>query len=233
VAYTLDAIRMTKTQLGGKMPLIGFSGAPFTLACYAIEGGSSRDYALAKSFMYADPGAFRDLMGRLTALVADYLCAQAEAGADALQIFDSWAGALTPDAYRDFALPCIAEVVRTVRAAHGVPIIYFSTGTGGWPHLLRQTGADVIGLDWRVDLAAAWRELGRDVAVQGNLDPAVLLSSADAVRREAGRILGSVEGRAGYIFNLGHGVLQPTPVGNVKLLVDFVHEFKADVRPRA
>lgn len=224
VAYTIAAIRTVKPMLGGKVPLIGFSGAPFTLACYAIEGGSSKEYAMAKSFMYAEPAAFRALLERLSSMIGSYLCAQVEAGAEALQLFDSWAGVLTPEAYREFALPCIAGIFRTVRARHDVPLIYFSTGTGGCLPALRETGADVISLDWRVDLARAWKELGSGVAAQGNLDPTILFSSPDTVTREASRILQSVGGAPGYIFNLGHGVLEHTPVDNVKRLVDFVHE---------
>jgi uroporphyrinogen decarboxylase len=223
VAYTIEAVRVVKPMLGGRVPLIGFSGSPFTLACYAIEGGSAKEYAEARAFMFAEPAAFHDLLDRLAAMVAAYLCAQAEAGADALQLFDSWAGVLSPAAYREFALPRVAGIFKAVRSRHAVPLIYFSTGTAGCLPSLKETGADVISLDWRIDLGHARRELGSGLAVQGNLDPTVLFAPAAAVEREALRVLRSAGGEPGYIFNLGHGVLQHTPVDNVKRLVDFVH----------
>ena len=224
LAFTLEAIRLTQRALGGRKPLIGFSGAPFTLACYAIEGGSSRDFARARTFMYRDPGAWDELMTHLARAVGDYLAAQVAAGADAVQLFDSWAGSLSPADYARFAQPYSRLALERAVQDKRVPRIYFGTGTGGYLNLLHDAGCEVVGIDWRVDLATAWNTLGRPAAAQGNLDPVVLLGPPDEIRRQAARILDSVRGRPGHIFNLGHGVLEPTPVDHVRLLVDFVHE---------
>jgi uroporphyrinogen decarboxylase len=225
LGFTLDAIRLVKRELGGRLPLIGFSGAPFTLACYAIEGQSSRDFLKAKAFMYGQPKAWGLLMEKLSDAVGDYLAAQVEAGADALQLFDSWVGALSPSDYREHVLPWSQRALQKAVAAKRVPLIHFGTGTAGLLRLLREAGGDVIGVDWRIDLADAWSITGNDRAVQGNLDPAILFSSPGEIRKQAGRILDSVKGRPGHIFNLGHGILEHTPVENVKVLVDFVHEY--------
>jgi uroporphyrinogen decarboxylase len=227
LAYTLEAIRLVKRELGGRIPLIGFSGAPFTLACYAIEGQSSREFVKAKSFMYREPAAWARLMEKLADAIGDYLAAQAEAGADVLQLFDSWVGALSPADYREYVLPYSRRAIERALAPRRVPLIHFGTGTAGILHLIREAGGDVIGVDWRTDLASAWNGLGPDVAVQGNLDPAVLFSSPEIIRKQAARILDSVRGRRGHIFNLGHGIMEHTPVEHVKLLVDFVHEHAA------
>lgn len=227
IGFTIEAIRLTKRALGGKRPLIGFSGAPFTLACYAIEGGSSRDFARARAFMYADPGAWAELMTRLAEAVGDYLAAQVAAGADAIQLFDSWAGVLSPADYARFVLPYSRIALDRAVQDRLVPRIHFGTGTGGYLHLMRDAGCEVVGVDWRVDLADAWRSLGRPAAVQGNLDPVVLFAPPDEIRRQTRRILDSVHGRTGHIFNLGHGVLEHTPVEHVRLLVDYVHEYTA------
>jgi len=225
LGYTLDAIRLVARELDGRIPLIGFSGAPFTLACYAIEGGSSRDFVAAKTLMYREPAAWRRLMDKLADRVADYLIAQVRAGAQALQLFDSWVGAVGPSDYREYVLPHTRRALDAVRCScPGVPVIHFGTGTSDLLLLQKEAGGDVIGIDWRTDLAVAWDRLGADVAVQGNLDPVVLFADPVTIRREASRILDSVRGRPGYIFNLGHGVLQHTPVENVRMLVDFVHE---------
>lgn len=223
LGFTLEAIRLAKRELGARLPLIGFSGAPFTLACYAIEGGASRDFLKAKTLMYREPAAWHTLMDKLASAIGEYLAAQVKAGADALQLFDSWVGALGPDDYRRFVLPHTRKALQGARAAGSrVPVIHFGTGTAGILPLLKESGGDVIGVDWRSDLATAWDRLGPDVAVQGNLDPAILLSTPAEIRRQAARILDSVRGRPGHIFNLGHGVLEPTPVDHVRLLVDFV-----------
>lgn len=232
VTYTLDAIRLVKRELAGKVPLIGFSGAPFTLAAYAIEGGSSRDYRRTKVLMYTEPEAWRALMDRLTGLVSAYLIAQIEAGADALQIFDSWAGALAPGDYAEYVLPFVQRCIATVRAGSArdpaPPVIYFGVDLAGMAGLLRQTGADVIGLDWRVTLDEGWAQLGPGVAVQGNLDPHVLLAPWPEVRRRAADILDRAAGRAGHIFNLGHGIVPETPVDTVRRLAEFVHEYSVE-----
>lgn len=228
--FTIEAIRLVRRELGDRLPLIGFSGAPFTLACYAIEGGSSRDFARARLFMYSHPQAWKVLAERLADAVGDYLVAQAEAGADALQLFDSWVGVLSPCDYERFALPYTRRAIERVKRQSDVPLILFGTGTCGFLSRLRETGCDVVGLDWRVELSDAWTRVGRDLAAQGNLDPVVLLAPPEEIRRQAAGILNSVAGVPGHIFNLGHGVLEPTPVDHVRLLVDFVHEYSARIR---
>jgi len=224
LGFTLEAIRLARRALDPRgIPLIGFSGAPFTLAAYAIEGAGSRDYALAKSFMMGEPGAWRLLMEKLSTVVGEYLLAQAAAGAQALQLFDSWAGALGPADYREHVLPFSRRAIEIARPA-GVPIIHFATDTAGMLELIREAGGDVIGVDWRIELDAAWRRLGDGVAVQGNLDPAALLAPWSALEERARRVLEQAGGRSGHVFNLGHGILQQTPVENVRRLVDFVHD---------
>jgi uroporphyrinogen decarboxylase len=223
VPYTLAAVRLTKRALAGRVPLIGFSGAPFTLASYAIEGGGSKEYRRTKLMMYHEPATWHTLMGKLATLVADYLIAQAEAGADAVQIFDSWVGALSPDDYAEFVLPYLQRVVLRIRAATPAAIIYFSTGTAGMLPMVRRVPADVIGVDWRIALDKAWAQLGADVAIQGNLEPAVLHGPWPLIERRADDILMRAAGRPGHIFNLGHGILTETPVDNVRRLVEHVH----------
>ncbi len=226
--FTLEAIRLARHELESRgIPLIGFSGAPFTLACYAVEGGSSKDFTVTKRLMMGRPDLWRQLMGKLSGLVGGYLLAQARAGAQALQLFDTWAGLLSPRDYQEFALPYNQAVVREASQA-GVPVIYFSTGTGGILELVAQSGADVIGVDWRVDLGEAWRRLGSGVAIQGNLDPVALLADGPELEKRAAAVLESVAGRPGHIFNLGHGVLRDTPVDNVRRLVDFVHHYRPE-----
>jgi uroporphyrinogen decarboxylase len=222
--FTLQAIRQVKTELAGKLPLIGFSGAPFTLASYAIEGGASRNYLLVKSLMYEQPKTWHILMEKLAVAVGNYLRAQAEAGADALQLFDSWVGALSPADYREYVLPYSREAIEIARQANA-PLIHFSTGTSGMLPLLKEAGGDVIGVDWRIDLAEASRQLGVEVAIQGNLDPVVLFAPIPEIKRQAARLLDSLKDRPGYIFNLGHGILQHTPVEHVAALVDFIHQY--------
>ncbi|MDA8217686.1 MAG: uroporphyrinogen decarboxylase [Dehalococcoidales bacterium] len=221
--YTVEAIRLARRELAGRVPLIGFAGAPFTLAGYLVEGGSSRDYSLTKRLMYAQPEVWGSLMDHLSRLVGLYLQEQIRAGAQAVQVFDSWVGVLSPADYREFVLPYVKRVMATARGA-GVPTIYFSTGTGGMPEVIRDVGADVIGLDWRVDLGLIWERLGVNMAVQGNLDPLSLLAPLPHLRQRAGEVLARAAGRRGHIFNLGHGVLPDTPVEHVDYLVRFVHE---------
>ena len=224
VPFTLEAIRLACRALAGRAPLIGFAGAPFTLASYMVEGGASKDYRRTKGMMYACPQAWHALMDKLATLVGDYLYAQAQAGAQALQFFDSWVGALGPADYREYVLPYSHRALARASAA-GVPVIHFTTGTGGMLELVKEAGGDVIGLDWRVDLDAAWRRLGDAVAVQGNLDPMVLLAPLPELHRQAADILARAGGRPGHIFNLGHGILPETPVEHVAALVDFVHGY--------
>jgi uroporphyrinogen decarboxylase len=219
--FVMDAVRLIRRALPPQLPLIGFAGAPFTLACYVIEAGASRHYDRTKAFMYGDPGAWHALMERLVEATASYLNAQFASGAQALQVFDSWVGTLSPQDYRQFVSPHMARLF--ARLEGPAPVIHFGTGTTGLLELQRDAGGSIIGLDWRVDLDQAWDRLGRDVAIQGNLDPAVLLAPQPEVKRQALRILEQAHGRPGHIFNLGHGILPQTPVDNVRFLVETVH----------
>lgn len=221
--FVYDAVRLTRRALDPDLALIGFAGAPFTVASYIIEGGGSRNYENTKRLMYFDPGAWHALMERLARATADYLNGQIAAGADAVQLFDSWVGCLAPDDYREFVLPHTHRLIRGL--APGVPVIHFGTDTTALLELMKEAGGDVIGLDWRVDLKEAWKRLGYDVAVQGNLDPVALLAPPAEISRRAGRVLEKAEGRPGHIFNLGHGVLPGTPVDHVLALVDAVHGY--------
>jgi len=222
--FVLEAIRLARRELDDKVPLIGFSGAPFTLASYAIEGGGSKNYTRVKALMYNDPDAWQMLMEKLTVAVSDYLVAQVKAGAQALQLFDSWAGALSPSDYARFVLPYNRRVAERVRST-GVPFIYFSTGTSAMLRLTAEVGSDVVGVDWRIPLDEAWNAIGTDRGIQGNLDPALLATAPPSVVvAEARRILREAGGRPGHIFNLGHGVLPQTPIENVDVLVETVHD---------
>jgi uroporphyrinogen decarboxylase len=232
--FTLEAIKLARAELGDK-PLIGFSGAPFTLACYAIEGGASKHQLLAKRLMLDEPEAWHRLMDKLSEVAGRYLLAQARTGAQALQLFDSWVGELSPADYAAHVLPYSQRAIaiaREIAREAGVPIIHFGTGTSGMLELIREAGGDVIGVDWRIDLDTAWARLG-DVAVQGNLDPAALFASWEQLEARAARVLDQAGGHAGHIFNLGHGILPETPVDNVRRLVDFVHEYSAKSRTEA
>jgi uroporphyrinogen decarboxylase len=223
--YVYDAIRLARAALPPGQPLIGFSAAPFTLATYMIEGGASQAYLHTKALMRSDPGVWRTLMERLVTVLGDYLNAQIDAGAQAVQLFDSWVGTLPPADYRAHVLPHTRALVASLRP--GVPVIHFGTGTAGLLEAMRAAGGDVIGLDWRVDLDAGWARVGHDMAVQGNLDPTILFLSPAEIRRHAAAILGQAAGRPGHVFNLGHGVLPETPVDHVRALVDAVHELSA------
>jgi uroporphyrinogen decarboxylase len=222
VPFVFETVRRVARALAGRVPLIGFAGAPFTVASYLIEGGASRDYLHTKRLMYGEPDAWHRLMGLLADATVTYLNGQIDAGADAVQLFDSWIGTLSPGDYRAYVLPHVRGVIARLRP--GVPVIHFGTGTAGLLPLMREAGGDVIGLDWRVDLDTAWATLGHDVAVQGNLDPAVLLAKPPYIRRRAQEVLDRAGRRPGHIFNLGHGILRQTPVDHVKALVDIVHE---------
>lgn len=222
VPFVFETIRLVKKELGGRVPLIGFAGAPFTLASYLIEGGPSEDYLHTKRLMRDDSGVWHALLGTLARITSGYVNAQITAGAEVIQLFDSWVGCLSPDDYREYVLPHTRAAIQGVTA--GVPVIHFGTGTAGLLELMREAGGDVIGLDWRVDLAAAWERVGYGVAVQGNLDPAVLLAKPSEIRRQVNAILDRAQARPGHIFNLGHGVLPQTPVEHVMAMVDAVHE---------
>ncbi len=228
LGFTLDAITQTREALAGRVPLIGFSGAPFTLASYAIEGGSSRNYLKAKGLMYGESRTWHRLMDKLSTVIGDYLQKQVAAGAQAVQLFDSWVGALSPADYREYVLPYSQRAIETATAEQKVPVIHFGTGTAGILPLLQEAGGDVIGVDWRIDLAEAWTTLGDGVTVQGNLDPVLLMAPIDEMKRQVARILDSVKGKRGHIFNLGHGILKQTPVSHVAALVDFVHDYTKD-----
>lgn len=220
--FVFEAIRQTRQALRGDLPLIGFAGAPFTLASYIVEGGSSKNYVHTKMLMYSDSGAWHAMMSLIARGLVKYLNAQIEAGAQAIQLFDSWVGSLSPDDYRRYVLPYTQEVIKGLKP--GTPVIHFGTGTSGLLELLREAGGDVIGLDWRVRLDEGWQRIGHDVAVMGNLDPVTLFAKQDHLLAEAKKILDEAGGRPGHIFNLGHGILPETPVENVIALVDAVHE---------
>ncbi len=224
--FVYSAISLTRRELKADVPLIGFCGAPFTLASYMIEGGGSKNYIHTKQLMYNDSGAWHGLLSLIARGLVKYLNAQIDAGAQAVQLFDSWVGALGPDDYREFVLPHSRTVIAGVNP--GVPVIHFGTGTGALLELMREAGGDrsgnVIGLDWRVRLDEAWQRVGHDVAVMGNLDPIALFANQDALRTQAKRILDQAGGRNGHIFNLGHGILPETPVENVIALIEMVHE---------
>jgi uroporphyrinogen decarboxylase len=226
LGFVMEAVRKTRAALPESLPLIGFAGAPFTLAAYTIEGGSSRDYRLTKSFMYNDAGAWNSLMSRLARAISLYLNAQIAAGVQVVQLFDSWVGCLGVDDYRRYVLPHTESVIASVPPE--VPIIHFTTGNPALlPYVKKSAGNRknlVIGIDWRIRLDDAWQTIGYDRAIQGNLDPAVLLSTPAEIRRQAREILDQAGGRAGHIFNLGHGVLPQTPLENAIALVDAVHE---------
>ena len=220
--FVYEAIAETRSALKPDIPLIGFSGAPFTLASYLIEGGGSKNYVHTKRLMYDDAGAWHTMMSLIARALAKYLNAQIEAGAQAVQLFDSWVGSLSPDDYREYVLPHTREVIRNVTP--GVPVLHFGTGTAALLELMREAGGDVMGLDWRVRLDDGWRRVSHDVAVMGNLDPIALFAKQDVLRAHARRILDQADRRPGHIFNLGHGILPETPVENVIALVEMVHE---------
>ena len=222
LGFVFDTVTRVRRALAGRVPLIGFAGAPFTVASYVVEGGASRDYLHVKRLMYTAPEAWHRLMDILADATARYLNGQIVAGAEAVQVFDSWIGALAPADYRAFVLPHMKTLFS--KLTPGVPSIHFGTGTAALLPLLREAGGDVIGLDWRVDLADGWRAVGHDVAVQGNLEPAVLLAEPPYIRMRTRAILDAAAGRPGHLFNLGHGIHKETPVEHVKSLVDMVHE---------
>lgn len=227
LGFVMETVRQTRAGLRPEIPVIGFAGAPFTLASYAVEGGGSRNYLHTKTLMYRDEGAWRELMQRLARSVARYLNAQITAGAQAVQIFDSWVGCLSVDDYRRYVLPYTRQLIGHLK--RGVPVINFATGNPALLPLLSEAGGDVIGIDWRVRLDDAWQAVGHDRAVQGNLDPTVLFAEPAEIERRAQEIIDQAAGRPGHIFNLGHGVLPQTAPDNVRRLIDYVRS----ARPRA
>jgi len=227
-SFLMEAIRIVRKELEGKIPLIGFSGAPFTLASYIIEGGHSKNYILTKNLMYQDRPTWDALMEKLSEMLIRYLNAQVRSGVQALQIFDSWVGCLSPHDYGEYVLPYSKKVIEGI--GENVPIIHFATSHSTLLELMKGAGGNVIGVDWRVDIGEAWGRIGYDVAIQGNLDPVVLLAPADLIEKEVKRILDGVKGRPGHIFNLGHGILPNTPAENVAALVDMVHEYSSNQR---
>ena len=225
VSFLMEAIQMVRKELEGKIPLIGFSGAPFTLASYIIEGGHSRNYILTKGMMYQNRSAWDALMVKISDVLIRYLNAQIRAGVQVVQLFDSWVGCLNPTDYEEYVLPYSKRVIDGIDK--GVPLIHFATSNSTLLELMKRAGGDVIGLDWRIDIGEAWARIGYDVGVQGNLDPVTLFGSVDLIKKEVKRILDRVGGRPGHIFNLGHGILPTTPVDHVAALIDTVHEFSA------
>jgi len=223
LGYVLEAIRQIKAALGTRVPLIGFAGAPFTLASYAIEGGHSSSFAHTKALMYGCPAEWHRFCETIAEIVGHYLVAQVEAGVDAVQLFDSWVGALNAADYREFILPHTRRIFDIV-APTGVPTIHFGVGTSSILRELREAGGDVIGADWRTPLDEAWETIGPDRAVQGNLDPTLLLGPLDRVFAATDDVLARAGGRAGHIFNLGHGILPTTPVEHVQALARYVHQ---------
>jgi len=221
-AFVYEAIRQARASLKPDLPLIGFAGAPFTLASYLIEGGTSRNCEKTKLFIYSQPGEWQRLISLLSQLTQKYLQAQIKAGVQAVQLFDSWAGCLSVEDYREYVLPFLKRIVAGIDAS--VPVIYFATGAAHLLPTMQDLKAPVLGLDWRVDLASEWSRIGYHTAIQGNLDPDFLFAGKDEIKRRVEKILAAARGRPGHIFNLGHGVLPQTPVDNVRFLVETVHQ---------
>ena len=221
--YVMDAISLTRKMLAGRVPLIGFAGAPFTLASYAIEGGSSRNYIHTKQMMYREPETWHRLMDKFARVITGYLRRQIKAGAQAVQLFDSWVGCLSAGDYDEYVMPHVQLIFEGLKH-EGVPLIHFGTGTTAILKAMRQAGGDVIGIDWRIPIDEAWAMVGYDRAVQGNLDPVTLFGPMSEIERRVTDILRRAAGRPGHIFNLGHGILPNTPVENVAATIDLVHK---------
>ena len=230
LGYVSEAVAIVAKHFANKIPVIGFCGAPFTLASYMIEGGGSRHYLHTKKMMYNAPAEWDELMRKLVAVTSEYSAAQVRAGADVLQIFDSWVGCLSVEDYRRYVLPHVTSMVRTLQKT-GAPIIYFGTDSATLLPAMNETGADVIGLDWRIPLDQGWSALNHRCGVQGNLDPILLFAEWKELKARAEHILRLAGGRAGHIFNLGHGILPETPVENVKNLARFVQEYASNAQP--
>ena len=230
LGYVSEAVRLVCKHFGSRLPVIGFCGAPFTLASYMIEGGGSRNYVHAKKMMYSSPGLWDELMQKLVAVVSEYAAEQVRAGADVIQVFDSWVGCLSVEDYRRYVLPPTTELVKALQKT-GAPIIYFGTDSATLLPSMHETGAEVIGLDWRIPLDQGWRSLDFECAVQGNLDPVLLFAEWKELKARAEDILRRAAGRPGHIFNLGHGILPETPVENVKMLAKLVQEHSTKIIP--
>jgi uroporphyrinogen decarboxylase len=226
LGHVLESIRLVRRALDGRLPLIGFGGAPFTLASYAIEGGSSRSYQTTKALMYGDPQTWHRLCDTFATVMASFLAAQVEAGAQAIQLFDSWVGHLSAADYREFVAPHTRRIFAALEPL-GVPTIHFGVGTSTLLAEMREAGGDVIGADWRIPLDEAWALVGHDRAIQGNLDPTLLLGPAERLLAAAGDVLERAAGRPGHIFNLGHGILPTTPLEHVQILARYVHRKSA------
>jgi len=226
VPFVMETVRILKRELGGKTAVLGFSGAPFTLASYLIEGKPTRDYALVKAMMYGEPELWHALMERLTSIMIDYLLAKVEAGVDALQLFDSWVGALSPQDYEQYVRPYSQQIFAAL-APTGLPFIHFGTNTATLLDQMKDDGGSTIGVDWRIPLDLAWERIGHERGIQGNLDPTLLLAPPAIMEAGAADVLRRAGGRPGHIFNLGHGLMPQTPLDNVIRLVDFVHEHSA------
>ncbi len=231
LGYVSEAVKLVCRHFGDKLPVIGFCGAPFTLASYMIEGGGSRNYIFTKKMMYSTPAAWNELMKKLVAVTAEYSAEQVRAGADTIQIFDSWVGCLSVEDYRSYVLSHVKDLVKRLQKT-GVPVIYFGTDSATLLPSMQETGAEVIGLDWRIPLDTGWQSLGFKGAVQGNLDPVLLFAEWKELKKRAQDILRQAAGRSGHIFNLGHGILPATPVENVKALCDYIREHSADFKAR-
>jgi len=229
LGYVSEAVKLVCKHFGNKLPVIGFCGAPFTLASYMIEGGGSRNYVFTKKLMYSAPEAWSELMGKLVSVTAEYSAEQVRAGADTIQIFDSWVGCLSVEDYRRYALPHVTDLVKRLQKT-GVPIIYFGTDSATLLPSMKESGAEVVGVDWRTPIDAGWQSLGYKGSVQGNLDPVLLFADWKFLRSRAEDILRRAAGRPGHIFNLGHGILPETPVENVKSLCDFVRDHSAEFK---
>jgi len=229
LGYVSEAIKLVCKHFGDRLPVIGFCGAPFTLASYMIEGGGSRHYINTKKMMYSATTAWNELMTKLVAVTAEYSAEQVRAGADTIQIFDSWVGCLSVEDYRRYVLPHVTVLVKRLQKA-GVPIIYFGTETATLLPAMKETGAEVVGMDWRIPLDTGWESLGNKGAVQGNLDPVLLFANWRELKARAEEILRRAAGRPGHIFNLGHGILPETPVENVKALCEFIREHSAEFK---
>jgi uroporphyrinogen decarboxylase len=226
LGYVAEAVKLVSNHFGSRLPVIGFCGAPFTLASYMIEGGGSRNYILAKKMMYNSPQSWDELMRKLVAVTSQYAIEQVRAGADVIQVFDSWVGCLSVEDYRKYVLPRTTELVHALKKT-GAPVIYFGTDSTALLPSMKETQADVIGIDWRIPIDDGWRSIGFQGAVQGNLDPVVLFADWKEIKPRAENILRRAQGRPGHIFNLGHGILPETPVDNVKALAKFVQEHSA------
>ncbi len=225
VPFVLETIRLLRKELKKKVPLIGFSGAPFTIATYMIEGGSSKNFLHTKQMMFQHPRLFNNLMERITNMTVLYLSAQIRSGTQAVQLFDSWAGILSPSDYESFVFPFVKRAIKELRLLE-VPIIYFVNNCSGLIHIAKKVDSDVIGVDWRIDMAKAVSYIGKKKSIQGNLDPCMLFSTKEQIKEAAKDIIKKASSSRGHIFNLGHGILPGTPVDNAKMLVDFVHNIK-------